>query len=373
MGSMFQLTNSYPFNQILKNNFHILEKSSEDIENCQLFFLGNTHYRQEQQWKISWLIQQLYREGDSVLVESFYEDPRSCSETKFVAKKINLKGWDSKLREKEFEQEKCLINALLHIDHIRKQGLNHKNWIKDIHQLIYLFPPPKEIQDEIINDLYSEEKLAELDSPQARLDCFNDVAFSLAAMWLAYLKEELMTNLMERNSSMIRTIDRHLPQSSRIFIIAGIAHLTLDRCFNPMEDTIDSVNLVHQYCADKNYVILYPNANNDDLQKIKQELKPLSGSLFKYIFQKTDYCTIAKFIIIVPLLCLKIIAIALAVFVSQKAIDYFKLNNSYHESLKKLSISKLIVLISSAADNPTSLPSQTTITPSNKIKTPKFR
>ncbi len=360
---MLQLTDS-SFGQILEKNFHLLEKSSVGVEDSQIIFLGNTHYLQEQQWKISWLIQQLYQEGDIVLVESSNDNPESCSETQFVAKKINLKGWDSKLREKENEEKECLISLLLHIDHVRKYGLTHDDWIKDIHRFLRMFPPVKELHDEIIGDICSKERLVKLNSPEERLEYFNDIVFAVAATWLKYLQNKLTDDLLERNDCMIRTIDTNLPKSARIFVISGIMHLTLDKRFNhDLENTTDSIKLVHKYCSDKKYVVLYPNANNEDLQKIKEELKPSLGVLFNRFITKADYSTIAKVVLVGSVLCLGMAAISLPLLVYQKVRRYFTVSDTYHQSLNKLPIEALMVLISYAAENENSLPRQVGITP----------
>lgn len=356
-------TNFFSNTEFLNTNFHVLEKSEHDIENCQIFFLGNTHDTQDQHWKISGLIQQLYQEGDVVLVESFYNSPTTCAEVKFVSKKIDIKGWDSNLRQKEFDQTENLIQVLLHVDLVRRNGLAHKDWIEDIHRLIRMFPPPADKHEEIIREIYSAQQLVGLHTPESRIHCFNGVIFSLAKIWLSYLQRELIDDLVERNQCMIRTIDRHLPKASRIFVIAGIAHLTLDPQFNHVEGTTDSVQLIHQYCKTKKYVILYPNKNDVQLCQIKKELNPSLVSLFKKIFIRSDFYTIAKIVSIGTILCLGFASVSLPFLIHRKVMSFFSTRDVYKESLKKLSISNLLLLISFAAENPQSLPRQSGIKP----------
>jgi hypothetical protein len=415
-----KLTGSVSFDQMVENNFHSVEKNHDKIQEAKIIFLGNTHYRQEHQWKISWLIQQMYQDGDIVLTETFYEHPIFCAESQFVAKQIHLKGWDSPAREREFDQKKCLIDVLLHIDHVRRNPVIYENWVKDVHQLVRMFPPPKHIHEEIICEEYPEEELAKCNSSEERLNCFNEIVCTLTTIWMEILEQQDRDTFEERNRCMVRTIDTHLyhtraetlhldhakapgiddrksvpipnidrlaiadpqelsrgskfaleyniPSSSRVFVIAGIAHLTLNKqyLFNDedIEDIIESkrpgVELIHQYCSDKKYVVLYPNENNNDLQKIQEELRPPLGIIFRRFLREANYCTITKVILTTPFICLgaaTIAAITLPLLVYKK-VNRYCIENQYHNTLKNLNIYELLVLISHAADNPKSLPRQ---------------
>jgi len=247
----------------------------------------------------------------------------------------------------------------------------HENWINDIHQLIRMFPPPKKLHEEIISEMFPEEKLIGLTTSEERLEKFNEAVYTLATIWLAYLKQEMEDGLNERNDCMIRTIDQHLPHSSRIFVIAGIAHFTLDQRFSShlTENNETSVKLVRQYIADKKYVLLYPNANNDNLQQIKDELRPPMGSILRRLVMQLDFCTLAKVILVGPVVCLGFSAVFLPLLIYKKASNYFSASDPYHESLKTLSLEQLLELIAFSAENPESLPRQLGITPLNKVST----
>ena len=120
---------------------------------------------------------------------------------------------------------------------------------------------------------------------------------------------------------MINKLSQYL-YCQRIFVIAGIAHLTLQPAFNRTKDAKAGVNLLHQYCWDKKYVVLYPNEREADLGTIQEELRPSTCTKIQNAFRgysNTQRCCAATSgLLCSPLLCLGAILSA-CVWGSRKA------------------------------------------------------
>lgn len=321
----------------LEEQFHVLEKSPQDLADSRIFFLGNTHYRKVQDLKISWLIQHLYQEGDLVLVETHENQLIAfCPETRFVTKPLKLSGWDSEIRQKESAQSNLLVRILAYIEQIRTTGFT-ENWVNDLHQLIRMFPPPNENHDQLIQDFCPQEKLETLTSPETRLHYFNEILEALATAWMEYLPYEVEVDLSVRNTSMVQKIEAALANHKRVFVIAGVDHLTLDRRFNndQYKETIAAVNIVKEYCVGKSYAVLYPKESADEnLSKIQKELKPTTWSkvhrAFKSFIKTATFRSVAHTIFIKPIVYLKHRVVALY----QRVHNCFTKNNSSKQALK---------------------------------------
>lgn len=352
----------------LRDHFYLLENNlegTEIIEDAEVFFLGNSSHRKTQAWIISALIQKLYREGDIVLSESLYADRSSCPNTQFVISPITIQEWDPKRRETELQDKESLINILLHIDHVRTNGLSPTDWVEDIHELIGLFPST-ENHHIMIHDTYSRKKLAILTSPQARLHCFNQLVVSISTAWERHLKA--LCDPYAGNTHIVHTIEQHIPQSSRIFVIANIANLTLNPLFNRVAGYEKAAQLLFKYCSDKKYVVLYPNENNVDLIAIQKELqRPSICNRITHTFKrlpKKHKCRIGVAAVITsPALCL-IATTAALVWGSYKALSCCGnalcclKRNRYRDSLEQQNLFFLMTMIILSAKDETFLPRQ---------------
>ena len=64
----YHLWNTSPVDQMVANNFHVLEHNVENVEDAKIIFLGE-HYTLSHKVKINWLLKKVYQLGDIVLVE----------------------------------------------------------------------------------------------------------------------------------------------------------------------------------------------------------------------------------------------------------------------------------------------------------------
>lgn len=426
------------FTSIFGRHFHVVQ-GNEEVQKARIIFVGNCHYREEQQWRISWLVQQLYQKHtDIVFSESPYDNPNWCDEIQYATIPLRLRGWDSKTRLKELEQKKHLVDILLHIDQVRRHGLGGDNWIEELKKLDELFsifkvpsifkapsspddlslrlssdlssdvsrnqPSPKTNQEneEVEENKKVEENEEIVDSPQARMETFNYFVKQLSEACIENLQQYLLYDLFsERNTCMLQKIDTALAasltasantpsmDSSRIFVIAGISHLTWDPRFSNTSfhspSTIESVKEIHAWGLDKKYVILYPNENSD-LNEVKDVLDPSFGAIFRAAkgkfrdaLKEKKCCKFLKLALVCTAFALCILAVSVCISpVALPYLGYRKIKKCcascsrhhrrgsrefYQESLKDLPIEDLIFLIGHAANFPNSLPTQVGLRP----------
>lgn len=274
------------------SNYHsTLLTNVESIQDAQIIFLAEKHQKKGHQTKNALLIQQLYRQGDLVLVEHDCTVPidHDFSQIRLIPKKIEAKGWDLPINS--FTKDTWELT--LETKQLVAQGfwsseweglvLKLKNYITDKRPILTeedidrysqivvndkenVNKSPRE-KEEIIYRIklaFSQkniDQLVSLNTENCSIDNRREITRCLldfvCKIFIIFSCRDIDEQAVNRNLSMIQNIEANLKDpKKRIFVISGLGHLDFLR--NATEKQIEGVDRLRTYLKDKKFVILDP-------------------------------------------------------------------------------------------------------------------
>lgn len=274
------------------SNYHRTSLTNvESIQDAQIIFLAEKHQKKGHQSKNALLIQQLYRQGDLVLVEHdcTASIDHDFSQIRLIPKKIEAKGWDlpiNSFTKDTWEltlETKQLVNQGFWSSDWEGLVQKLKNYIndkrptlteEDINRYAQIVIDDKENatksskeKEEIVNRIklaFSQENIDKLNSMntencsiETRREITRCLLEFVCKIFVIFSCREIDEQAVNRNLSMIQNIEANLKDpKKRIFVISGVGHLDFLR--DATEKQIEGVERLRTYLQDKKFVILDP-------------------------------------------------------------------------------------------------------------------
>lgn len=246
------------FSEIL-NKYHRIQEKSHFSDKLlpQVIGLQEDHNEIEDQQKNALLIDQLFRPGDVVLVESpalGRLDQRVESQTRFVKKDIYVAGWDSANGiEAIFDLGRRVHQLLTEYENLLTANINDDSIRIGALKIASLFA-----EDPLFKLLCEKRKYDESEIRWIKRQSLGNIKQFAMEKWNCLARYD-----RTRNLSLVKNIEKYLTTSNRVFIIAGKAHFG-----GGMSDKDPNTEVVYSYLKDKRFNILSPNDERLPVKKI---------------------------------------------------------------------------------------------------------
>lgn len=248
MNTITSFNINYLNNYIFSNNYTSICTNVSSLTDAQIIILPECHYYENDQMRNAWIINQLYRTGDVVLVESPNDESETFHQINKVSRTITIRGWDCpKSDEALHRAKKPLYDLRDRLFNIQGFGDEHRQILSEA---IAVGPCQTD-------ESFKKEFLSSLNT-------FNHLAPNLKKMFV-FRKIEvwheqngevgrvIANTFSKRQESLIRKCQQFSTTNNRIFIVAGAAH-TLSKDEDE-QFFREGVKLLHDYLKDKKFVI----------------------------------------------------------------------------------------------------------------------
>lgn len=251
--------NSISINPIYNQNFKTYLSNVERLEDAEIICIPEYHNSIDCRLRQAWLINKIYRDEDLVLVESSNKNINQVTEdqTSYVARSINIKGWDDKDSSEKYKQD----------DIYQLFSDQHNKPSSEILSLLKLKIEEAPGNKDLKKTLMKRLKMAEMKSDDCEIqkNLTDKIVYALWKNELLHgkLKKLTIQTWLPRQKSMINTCKANCLKGRKIIILAGLAHLLKpeSRLFpysidDPETKVMDQgFQILHNYLETKKFII----------------------------------------------------------------------------------------------------------------------
>jgi hypothetical protein len=266
--------NSYIFSR----NYNPVCTNVSCVSDAQIIVLPEFHHDQNDQMRNAWIINQLYRTGDVVLIESPNDESETFHQINRVFRPITIRGWDCPESDEALHKAKQpfydLRDRLFTIDGFRDE---HRSMLCEA-----IANGPCQTDDSFKKEFISCLNSFNYLKPNLK----KIMLFRKIQIWHEQNGEigrVIANTFSKRQESLIKKCQQFSKPNNRIFIIAGAAHAlseTEDKQFFK-----EGVKLLHDHLKTKKFVIFDNNRHPTNLLQADIKLCCMISSIEKSVIK----------------------------------------------------------------------------------------